>query len=555
MKQKIDFQWYIMLAGGFIFQLLFWNELFGVNLLFYSIFILLVTFTSKQLPLSKSQALAAISHLAIACYIVYNNSNLAIVTWVLTLLVFVGQTHFPLIKSVVTSIALGVLQLISGPYGIVTKLQTTKLGKINFKPFTRPIKFVIVPILLVVIFCSMYANANAVFAKYVFAITHQINALFSNIFNFLFVDISFAKCFMILIGILITAALLISLRHKELAEIEVKATEQLVRKRRNRQLSEFLQDFRTLLAGNQANKVLGLKTENIIGIISLVALNLLLLLLNSIDIVNLWLTDQSLAIRDFSGELHDGTSVLIFSIVIAMIIIVYFFSGNLNFYHRNKWIKLLAFLWIAQNIFLVASVLRRDYDYIFYHGLTYKRIGVIVFALLCLVGLSTVYIKVAKQKTVFYLYRVNAKVWYALLLLFSFVNWDTLMVNYNFSIAEKIGIDVDHLMSFSDKTLPILQQKRTLLVDQVARSAQKDDYRTVLPTVEMAKESSSADTSAVPVELRETHLRNLAIKQATDEFNRRLDGRIRGFLQDQKSRTWLSFSYLTFKTKVELLKR
>lgn len=238
-----------------------------------------------------------------------------------------------------------------------------------------------------------------------------------------------------------------------------------------------------------------------------------------------------------------------------MIIIVYFFSGNLNFYNRNKWIKLLAFIWIAQNIFLVASVLHRDYDYIFYHGLTYKRIGVIVFALLCLVGLSTVYIKVAKQKTVFYLYRVNAKVWYALLLLFSFVNWDVLIVNYNFSKAEKIGIDVDHLMSFSDKTLPILREKRAVLIDEVAKRTQKDDYRTMLPTVETARTSSNADTLAVPVNLSENDLKNLAIKQAKDEFNRRLDGRIRSFLQDQKSRTWLSFSYLNFKTKDELLKR
>lgn len=555
MKQKIDFQLYIMLAGGFIFQLLFWNELFGLNLLLYSIFILLVTFANKQLPVSKSQVLAALCHLAIACYMVYNNSDLAIVTWVLTLLVVVGQTHFPLVKSTVTSIVLGVFQLISGPYGILTKLQATKVGKINFKPFTKLLKFVIIPILLVMIFCSLYANANAIFAKYVFAITHKINVLFSNIFNFLFVDISFAKCFMILIGILITAALLISLRNKELAEIEVTATDDLIRKRRNRQISEFLRDFRILLAGNQVNKVLGLKTENIIGIISIAALNLLLLLLNSIDIVNLWLSDQTVVIRDFSTELHDGTNVLILSIVIAMIIIVYFFSGNLNFYNRNKWIKLLAFIWIAQNIFLVASVLHRDYDYIFYHGLTYKRIGVIVFALLCLVGLSTVYIKVAKQKTVFYLYRVNAKVWYALLLLFSFVNWDVLIVNYNFSKAEKIGIDVDHLMSFSDKTLPILREKRAVLIDEVAKRTQKDDYRTMLPTVETARTSSNADTLAVPVELSENDLKNLAIKQAKDEFNRRLDGRIRRFLQDQKSRTWLSFSYLNFKTKDELLKR
>lgn len=560
MTQKIDYRLPLILIGGILFQLLFWDEFLGLNLLIYTLFILAVTFTDKDIPFHKGKLYTALPNLAIAAYIVYDSSTLAIITWFITLLVYLGTTHFVMLKSTFTALVWGILQVISGPSGIIIKLRKTKLGKINLKPILKPIKYIVLPLVMVVIFCSLYSIANPIFDKYTRLITDNIAQFFQTVFNFLFIDISLHKILFICLGICITAGIIVGVDSKLLDEVEMMESDQMIRKRRDRRKPSLFQDFRTLFAGSQVTKKLALKTENIVGVISFVALNLLLLFLNAIDISTLWLNNTVNAGKNFSAELHDGTNTLIFSIVIAMLIIVYFFSGNLNFYRNNKWIKLLAYLWIVQNAFLVLSVFHRDYDYIFYHGLTYKRIGVAIFATLSLVGLATVYIKVAKQKTVFFLYRINTKIWYALLVLLSFINWDILIVSYNLEKAHKIGVDVDHLMNFSDKTLSILKKNRELLMKQAIIDAENDrqSYTATVAAVGSVATGTGAITvqaegTAVAPKLSEAELKVQAAKQAKDDFNQRLDSKIERFLENQQKGSWLSFSYLKWET-VEKLK-
>lgn len=552
MKQQIDYRLPLIFIGGLLFQYLFWEEFLGLNLLIYTLFIFIITLTDKGIPFHKNKVYTALPHLSIAIYISYNNSNLATITWFITLFIYLGTLHFPLLKSAVTAMLLGILQAVSGPYGIFSKLQATKLGTINFKPVIKPIKYIVLPLLMVIIFCTLYSTANPIFAKYTQLIADSIAQFLTQIFNFLFIDISIPKCLFILLGIFITAGLIVGIKSKLLAEIELEENDQLTRKRSDKKTSWFLQDFRILLAGNQTQKSLALKTENTVGIICFMMLNLLLMLLNGIDIYTLWLNNV-VTTKNFSAALHDGTTTLIFSIVFAMLIIVYFFSGNLNFYKQNKWIKLLAYIWIAQNAFLVASVFHRDYDYIFYHGLTYKRICVAVFATLSLVGLVTVYLKVAQQKTVFYLYRLNAKVWYLLIIVLSFINWDVFIVRYNLAKADKIGIDVDHLMTLSDKTLPILNENRDFLLSHVGIETEstKQTYGKTETADSVVK---LADSEMIKPQLSDAELKAQRIKQAKDYFNQELDNRIDRFLKQQKSVSWLSFSYLEWKA-VENLKK
>lgn len=557
MTQKIDYRLPLMLLGGLLFQLLFWDEFLGLNLLIYSLFILAITFTDKDIPFHQNKLHTALPHLAIALYIVYNNSTLAIITWFITLLVYLGTAHFVLLKSTVTALFWGILQVISGPSGIVSKLRKTKLGKVNFKPILKPIKYVVLPLVMVLIFCSLYSIANPIFEKYMRLITDNISYFFNTVFNFLFIDISLPKCLFIVLGICITAGIIVSVDSKLLDEVELRERDELFRERRAQNKPSLFQDFRMLLAGNQIKKKLALKTENIVGIISFVALNLLLLFLNVIDISTLWLNNASAVGKNFSAELHDGTNTLIFSIVIAMLIIVYFFSGNLNFYSKNKFIKTLAYLWIAQNAFLVLSVLHRDYNYIYYHGLTYKRIGVAVFATLSFIGLASVYIKIAKQKTIFFLYRINSKIWYVLLVILSFVNWDVLIVSYNLKNANQIGMDVDHLMSFSDKTLLLLQKNREILLKQALIDAEKeqasyDETAAAVDSVATGVAIVAVEGTNAKAPISKAEKKAITIKNAKDAFNQRLNDKIAYFLQDQQKGSWLSFSYLNWEVEKNL---
>jgi len=547
MKQQIDYRLILIAIGGLLFNLLFWNETIGCNFAIFSVLVIIATFTDRDIPYHNHKLITAVGHLAIAFYLIYNNSVLAIITWFITMLIYLGSAHFELLKSTGTALLLGILQAISGPYGVIKKLQHTKLGKVNIKPIVRPAKYILLPFIMVCIFCFLYSIANPIFAKYTNTIANSIRDFFTNVFNFFFVDISIEKFLFILFGCTVTAGIIIGIGSKTLSEIEVGNEDQLKRKRRDLKRPSFGYEFRTLLAGGLIKRKMALKTENIIGVISFAALNMLLLLLNGIDVATLWFNKVVEANKNFSAELHDGTYTLIFSIVMAMLIIVFFFSGNLNFYRKNKWIKLLAYIWMAQNVFLVASVFHRDYDYIFNHGLTYKRIGVLVFATLSLIGLITVYIKVAKHKTTFYLYRVNSKIWYMLLILLSFVNWDVLIVSYNLNQSDKIGIDTDHLMSFSDKTLPLLEKNREKLIKHTTSENYYEPMSTEAVVVpDTTSITTDSLTTAKPISEFERKI--LENKGAQDEFNKQLDHRINWFLKRQDIGSWLSFSYLEWET-------
>lgn len=84
-----------------------------------------------------------------------------------------------------------------------------------------------------------------------------------------------------------------------------------------------------------------------------------------------------------------------------------------------------------------------------------------VFATLCIIGLATVYFKVARQKTIFYLFKINGNIWFALLLAFSTINWDVLIVKYNLNHVDAVAIDPYYLTSLSEKTLPFLDKNRS----------------------------------------------------------------------------------------------
>src|SRR5436190_305225 len=134
-----------------------------------------------------------------------------------------------------------------------------------------------------------------------------------------------------------------------------------------------------------------LERERRMGMVLLVVVNALLLVVNVIDISWVWFdfeVPENFSLKQF---VHEGTWMLIISILLSILILLHLFRGNLNFYRRTHALKLLASLWIGQNFILGISVFLRNYHYIGFHGLAYKRIGVIVFLALVLVGLVTLY--------------------------------------------------------------------------------------------------------------------------------------------------------------------
>lgn len=461
MKSKIDIKLMSTLVGGLIFTFLFWEEGQALNLLIYTLFITTIVLSDRQIPKTRTLLFTGCAHLFAAALVVINASDLSVITWYISLSIFVGFLHFQALRSIFAALAAALLQAFTAPVNIFRKLIGASFDRFSFSPFLKLLKYIVLPFFVLVIFSVLYSNANPVFARYQYLLTSNISLFFSNIFDVIFSDLSFARFMHLVLGILVSGAVFIGFRDKALEAAELACNEQLERKKRNGKYPGIGYEIAAVFAGKLMNRMMALKTENTIGILCFVILNLLLLFLNLIDIGTLWQGSSVFpADKNFSAELHDGTNALIISIVMAMLVIIYFFNGNLNFYSRNKTLRLLAYIWIIQNSFLVASVWLRDYQYIAAHGLTYKRIGVLIFLLLCAIGLATVYIKVARQKTAFYLLKVNTFIWYSLLLCFGLVNWDVFIADYNIRNRNEIRLDLDHLKSLSDKTLPLLLEHR-----------------------------------------------------------------------------------------------
>jgi len=185
------------------------------------------------------------------------------------------------------------------------------------------------------------------------------------------------------------------------------------------------------------------------------SLSFMLMIVLFLEAKNIWIDFE------WGGELlkemvREGTYVLIFSILLSMAISLYYFRGNINFHPKNKLLRILANIWLSLIGLMVISVFIRNYYYISYFGLAYKRIGVLFFLLLCLVGLYTMFIKINKVKSTFYVSKVNSLAAYLTLVLICSVNWDVVIAKYNLENYNHSFVHIPYMAELSDKALPYL---------------------------------------------------------------------------------------------------
>ena len=154
---------------------------------------------------------------------------------------------------------------------------------------------------------------------------------------------------------------------------------------------------------------------------------------------------------NLSSDTHERVTAVIFSIIMAVGVILFYFKGGFNFDEKAKNLKKSAKIWILLNGVLILSTIIKNSEYVSFFGLTYKRLGVYAFLILSIVGLVISFIKITKQKTNAFLF--NQMIWYfyGTILLCSFVNWGNLITNYN--IAVNKGVESAFLsgLNFNDE--------------------------------------------------------------------------------------------------------
>jgi hypothetical protein len=164
--------------------------------------------------------------------------------------------------------------------------------------------------------------------------------------------------------------------------------------------------------------------------------------------------------RDLSAETHERVNAVIMSIVMAILVILFYFKKGFNFDKKSQILKISAKLWIILNAVLAMSASLKNSEYIVNFGFTYKRLGVCGFLAMALIGLIFTFVKIQKKKTNAFLFNRMFWVCYGLILVCSYVNWGGIITSANikrqdFSVnyhLENVNYNEAILLDYANKT-------------------------------------------------------------------------------------------------------
>ena len=442
MQNKIALQVKILLLAAF-FTFVFNKQFIGLNLLLFETAVLLIIAQKLKWKFESRLMQILFARTCISClFSVINGASFAIAINIISAVVLVGYVYFPAAQSLVTAIINSASNVFTAQYNFYLNMVSAEFRYFNFRKIISVLKIGAIPIAIIGLFLLMYKLSNPVFEEKVNHAAFFLNDIL--IWFFERVEISTIGLFVL--GTAISNFILLSSAGNVAEQYQLGKTDVLT----------------SNVDAEQRSFVV--KNELAAGVFLLLALNAMLLIVNVIDIKWVWLPFvwEGEYLKQF---VHEGTHLLIVTILISVVIILYFFRGEINFYSKNKFLKVLSILWLAQNFILAMSVAMRNIRYIEHFALAYKRIGVIIFLIIVLIGITTVIMKVIKKKSPFYLFKINALSVYVVLIVASLFNWDTIIAKYNFANYTHSFVHYDFLSELPDKCLPYLDKSKEELIE------------------------------------------------------------------------------------------
>ncbi len=422
-----------------VFTLLFHKESIGLNLLLFELFYVATLWISDKIIFKNKKTLAIISIFlisAISNVLVYSDFSY----WVHTLSILITLGYFiqPEVQTIWLAIGFAVSSI---PLSLSTFFRSLNpLTWFNYKGNTilRNTIVFILPSIIILIFVIIYSASNPLFNHLVSEPMEWLSRLANWIIRKMDLPIIETLFWGTFISIIIMTKHAFSGLNTK-----IESEPDLLK--------------RTKPIWRIAHSMNGLNNELKMGLVLFVGLNLVLLVLNLIDIYWVWFNFEwhGQYLKQF---VHQGTYLLILSVLISVGLVIYFFRKNLNFYSKSQLLKTLTYVWIAQNAILIISVAIRNIHYINYFNLAYKRIGVFIFLIATLYLLYTVFLKVKKPYSNYYLWRVNGQFIYLLLVFSALFNWDIIIAKYNFNHSDSALVHLNFMVDLSDKALPYLDK-------------------------------------------------------------------------------------------------
>jgi Domain of unknown function (DUF4173) len=310
----------LLFAGAILFNIIFWQEKIALNALLFDVFILLSVFYLYPAAFTKpAMKWLLLAHVVTLVTLVVHNTTLSKLAFSATLLLVVVFTQF-LHRSVWYAAASAVGNYLLFVFSFVEDISQIKKGEIKSLGIKKALRFLIIPLMIVGVFFLIYSFSNTVFKDVVNSIGIALQHFFARFFDWF----NWQRFGFLMLGLFITGGMILKMKSNYFSEKEFGKHNDLWRRKHNlkKWKESAMFDLLTLFMGRFANGVMALRNENTVGIISLVMLNLLLLFINAIDIVYVWFGFSYTPDVNLTQYVHEGTGMLIFSIVLAMLVLL-----------------------------------------------------------------------------------------------------------------------------------------------------------------------------------------------------------------------------------------
>jgi hypothetical protein len=395
----------VLIAAGILTILgdfLFWPATPGLSIALFALACCIALLMSRP-PAGLTRAAAILCLLlsltAFQTSIELSFSNLLVLLLLLTAVV--GETSFPLLRATWTRWAEGTLAMVRAPKAwswVLPKLRGITVKPKHAQQYASVFGQVAVPTaILVFLFAVLLSWGNAVFAK-------GISDAFLNAWE-LVPSLSFGRA--VLWILLATFALGL-----------LRPVLPLYGDRLNAQTIPTLPPPSDLRIANWR------------GISILAALNVLFFAVNTIDAVYLWVHGKLPAGVSYSEFVHQGVYSLTAAVLLSAVVLVAVYQ-QAPAVTASKSLRLLALVWIGQNVVLIASVLLRLKLYVEAYQLSELRIYVACFLLLVTVGFGLLAWRIVKSKNLGWLLLTNLLATFALFFCIQFPDVARWVADYN----------------------------------------------------------------------------------------------------------------------------
>jgi hypothetical protein len=134
----------------------------------------------------------------------------------------------------------------------------------------------------------------------------------------------------------------------------------------------------------------------------LIVLNVLFAVANVADALFLWTGTPLPEGVEYKTYVHQGFDTLIFTAILTAIVLTAMFQQPLSV-ARSRLLKGLALLWVAQNVFLIASCGLRIRAYVVDSELTVLRLSALIFLMLVAAGFALLTAKILHERSISWL--------------------------------------------------------------------------------------------------------------------------------------------------------